>query len=348
MYKTPFMALFIGSVLSQTALAIDLNVYGVGHVSMDSIDDDQDSTIYLASNSSRLGVKGQHQLDDDLIVIFQYESGVDLTGQGENDGNGGADSRGELFTKTRPSFVGLSGRFGKVLIGHMPALDQWANDYNLFADQVGDLGNLWEGSGVPGRIDDTIHYATPNINGFNAAITYMPEEGVNESDSLIFKADYANPRLKTGLAYASIGQGASTDEHTAVAITVGYYFDHFSVGGGYQTESDVAGITGRDRDSFTLGGSIKLSDKTTFKVQYAMTDGNGVDSDAKLFAIGLDYALYENTLIYAAYSQVSNDDNVNFSVNGKGHGDKVVPLLGGDPSALSLGIVFKFDVNVTK
>ncbi|SQH75203.1 protein of unknown function, might related with Porin [Shewanella benthica] len=32
------------------------------------------------------------------------------------------------------------------------------------------------------------------------------------------------------------------------------------------------------------------------------------------------------------------------SANGKGHGDKVVPAMGDDPSALSFGIIYKFEV----
>ncbi|NRB24177.1 hypothetical protein [Shewanella sp.] len=48
-----------------------------------------------------------------------------------------------------------------------------------------------------------------------------------------------------------------------------------------------------------------------------------------------------NTTLYLAYSYVSNDA---FSADGKGHGDKVVSGMGDDPSALSFGIIYKFDV----
>ena len=36
---------------------------------------------------------------------FQYESGVDLTGQVGNDINGGAESSGQLLAKGWPSFI---------------------------------------------------------------------------------------------------------------------------------------------------------------------------------------------------------------------------------------------------
>ncbi|WP_019026933.1 porin [Colwellia piezophila] len=325
-----------------------LNMYGVGHLSLDNVDDGIDSSMYVASNSSRFGISGNYQLMNELKVIFQYESGIDLTGQGGNDGNGGADYEGQFFTKTRPSFVGLSGSFGTTLIGHMPALDQWANDYNLFADQVGDLGNLWEGSGIPGRMDNVVYYATPDMKGFDFAVTYTPEEGQKGSANVILKANYARGDLKLGFAYGSIGQPDANKDQTVAAFTLGYNFERYSIGGGYQMEFDIAGLAGNDRGSFSLGGSMKLSDKGTLKAQFAVSDGEFSQSEATQIAVGYDYALNDNATIYLAYARMENDDMVNFSVNGKGHGDKVIPMLGNDPSAISLGIVAKFDVNFFK
>ena len=344
------LVLILGSsaILSQKTMAYNVDIYAVGHLSVDSIDDGIDSSIHTTSSSSRLGLKGSYELSPKFSVFFQYESGIDLTGQGENDGNGGSNSSGQFFTKTRPSFIGLSGNFGKVQIGHMPALDQWANDYNLFADQVGDLGNLWEGSGVPGRMDNTIHYATPDFNGFNAALTLKPEEDQEGSDNLIFKANYTREGLKLGVAFASIGQGDLLDEHTVSAVILSYHFSRFSVGGGFQTEADIGGIPGNDRDSITVGASMKVSDKGTIKAQFAVSDGEFDESEATQIAFGYDYAFDSQTTLYIAYAQMDNDNNVNFSVNGKGHGDKIVPMIGHDPRAISLGIIQKFDFNLLK
>jgi predicted porin len=332
--------------LSYVVNANNFMIYGQGHLSADSVDDGEVSSEFVTSSSSRLGFNGDYQITDKLKVIFQYETGVDLTAQGGNDGNGGAESSGQIFTKGRPSYVGLSGEFGKILIGHMPALDQWANDYNLFADQVGDLGNLWEGSGIPGRLDNVIYYESPDINGASVAVTYVPEEGKDNTDNLIVKGNYHISGLKIGAVFASIGQGtASLDDHTALALTIGYDFGRFSLGGGIQHESDIRGLAGDDRSSYSLGGSAKLGDKGTIKSQFAVSSGEGENSDARQFAIGYDYALDEDTTLYIAYARTSNDSNVNFSSNGKGHGDKIVPAFGNDPSAISLGIVAKFDLS---
>ena len=331
------------------AQAIELNIYGQGHVSVDGVDDGQDSSIYVASNSSRLGFNGEHQLTSDLNVIFQYETGVDLTAQGENDGNGGAESLGQIFTKGRPSYLGLEGNFGTVLAGHMPFLDQYANDYNLFADQIGDLGNLWEANGIPGRADNVLYYKTPDFSGLDAAVTYVPDEGVEDADYYLIKGNYFRSDFMLGVMYSNIGQGEMADNnHTAAAITLGYSFGRFTVGGGYQSEMDIGGVNGNDRDSYTLGGSMEVGDKGKIKTQFAVSSGEGAASDATQIAVGYDYRFDEQTVVYIAYANMNNDKNVNFSVNGKGHGDKVIPLMGNDPHAISLGIVYAFSYAVVE
>lgn len=327
--------------------ANEVNIYGLGHLSADNVDDGSMSSIYVTSSSSRLGFNGEFTIDDNVNVIFQYESGIDLTGQGGNDGNGGAESKGQIFTKTRPSYIGFEGEFGKALIGHMPFLDQWVNDYNLFADQVGDLGNLWEASGIPGRSDNVIYYKSPDFSGINVSATYVPEEGIDDADYYLIKGNYIYDKVKIGLAYTNIGKtGLSNNEQTGYALTVGYYNDTYSVGGGFQQENEVNGLSNNDRTSYSLGASIDIGEKGKFKLQLANSTSDMDQSDATQFAIGYDHELAQHTVIYIAYALMDNDDNVNFSVNGKGHGDKVVPLLGDDPSALSIGVIYHFDYKV--
>jgi len=68
------LAEFSGSICQ----AADLALYGVGHLSYDAIDTGVSSSDYVHSNSSRLGIKGDQDLNDALSVYVQYESGVDL------------------------------------------------------------------------------------------------------------------------------------------------------------------------------------------------------------------------------------------------------------------------------
>ncbi len=347
------LAVSIGAVLSAPASALELSIYGVGHLSADSIDTDSDSSGYIHSNSSRLGVKGSHDVGNGATILFQYESGVDLTGSGTGDGNGGADSDGQIFTRARDSFVGVKGGFGTVLFGRLGALNQWLYDYNLFGDQVGDLGNIWGGDGLPGRADHAAWYRTPSFGGATLALTYVPDQGVNDANAYIGKAEYVTGGIKLGGAYANFGNSTPGLSDTKVAaITASYDAGAFSVGGGWQRETDIGGVSNADRDKYTLGAAVKLGGSGTVKAQY--TKANDLDNtsgtSADQWAVGYDYAWDKNTTLYVAYASTNNDSDANYTSYNYGHGDQGVPALvaGNSPSAISVGLVYKFDAGVLK
>ena len=93
---------------------------------------------------------------------------------------------------------------------------------------------------------------------------------------------------------------------------------------------------------------MNVGTKGKIKAQFANSLGQGDDNDATQFAVGYDYTFDQQTTVYIAYANTQNDDKVNFSVNGKGHGDKVVPLIGDDPHAISLGIIYTFSHSLIK
>ena len=196
------------TTISPPLKAFELDIYGVGHLSADSNDDGQDSQGYIASNSSRLGVRAKHDISNGLHIGAQYESGVDLTGRGTNDGNGPGTSN-NLFSTSRDSFVSLGGGFGTVTAGRLGVLNQWLYDYNLFADQIGDLGNIWGGTGIPGRANGMIAYTSPQLGmGLKGFIGYIPESGTNNADITVVKLDMDNSSgLKLGLGYSNQGNG---------------------------------------------------------------------------------------------------------------------------------------------
>ncbi len=347
--RTAVAAALAGLALAAPAWALDLGVYGVGHLSADSIDNGTTSSGYLHSNSSRLGFKGDHDLGNGLKVLFQYESGVDLTGSGSGDGNGPAPGNGQIFTHARDSFIGLGGSFGTFLVGRLPAANQWLYDYNLFGDQVGDLGNIW-GANLPGRVDHAAHYHTPDLGGFGLGLSYVPNQGTSGTSASIVKADYANSGFKVSGAYASVGTGSGTPSQKASAITASYNAGAFSVGAGGQHETAIGGVSGADRNEYQIGASLKVGTNGTAKIQYARAGNlSGTSSTAaRQTAIGYDHAWDKATTFYVAYSRTNNDSGATYSAYDWGHGDQGVPAItaGKSPTALSVGIVYKFDVPV--
>ena len=238
-------------------------MYGVGHLSFDSIDTGVSSSEYVHSNSSRLGIKGDQDLDYGLSIYMQYESGVDLTVHGTGDGNGGANSAGQLFTRARDSFVGVKSDYGSLQLGRVGGMNQWLYDYNPFADQVGDLGDVWGGDGLPGRIDSAVEYISPTYNGFKIALTYVPDEGGHNQHDEVVKADYALGGLKLGAGYGKFGAGSvGLPSLEAAVATASYEAELFNVGGEFQHEKNVGGSPGADRNQATFGAAVKLDRKS--------------------------------------------------------------------------------------
>lgn len=337
------------SMLSSTKIEI----YGVGHLSFDSIDNGQNTTSKIASNSSRIGIKASTEISDGLTILGQYEAGVDLTGTGYDDGNGGDfDSNAALFTSARDSFVGIKGNFGTVLAGNLPAVNQWMYDYNLFADQVGDVGNIWGPAGVGvDRASDTIAYFIPSfVEGLSGDIAYVSDlSDFNDGDSvtaILVKANYENSGLKLGVGYLSVDDDLSANDASDLAITGSYTMGNFSIGGGYVMSENVGGGN-TDRDSYSIGGSYTMNN-ATLKTQYTAVEDDVADSDASMIAVGLDYALSKNTTIYVAYAQTDNDALAAYNSNNWGHGKAAYgsPAAGDDSQTISGGLVYKFNTTM--
>jgi predicted porin len=338
---------------SHACRAADLNLYGVGHLSYDAIDTGASSSSYVHSNSSRLGIKGDQDLDNGLSIYVQYESGADLTVHGTGDGNGGATSAGQVFTRARDSFLGVKSDYGSIQFGRVGGMNQWLYDYNLFADQVGDLGNVWGGDGLPGRIDSAVEYISPTVSGLKLALTYVPDQGAHNQHDEIIKADYALGGIKLGLGYAQFGGGnIGVPSLDAFAATGSYETELFNVGAEFQHEKNVGGISGADRNQATFGGSVKLGKSIVVKAQYTWSGQlSGVSqSGAGQIAAGLDYNLSPNAIVYFAYAHMSNSANNAYSSFDYGHGDQGTPAIvpGNSPAAYSLGLVYKFDVSIMK
>jgi len=344
---------------ASSLMATNINLYGVAHVSADSIDNGANSTVKIASNSSRLGIKGSQKINNDISVLGQFEVGVDLTGAGKDDGNGGDyNNTAAMFTSARDSFVGIkSDKAGMILAGNLPAINQWMYDYNLFADQIGDLGNIWGHSSAIGidRASDTVAYFIPEfIKGLSGDIAYVSDLSAtndgNPLTAILVKVNYTNSGFKIGLGYvvADNKTVSPSVNPSDIAFTASYSADSFSVGGGFVHSDDDIG-TDSVRDAYTLGGSFTISD-ITIKAQYSAVDAEVANSNSALVAIGIDYALAKDATVYIAYADTSNDSGVAYQSNNWGHGKSAygTPATGDNSSSFSLGLVYKFGGTVYK
>ena len=97
-------------VAPAAALANDVTVYGIAHVSIDYLDSDNQGIdgFDIASRASRLGFKGTEDLANGLKAIWKMEFGVDIADAGQCPG----DLNGALALTGSPT-VGQGGFTGR-------------------------------------------------------------------------------------------------------------------------------------------------------------------------------------------------------------------------------------------
>jgi predicted porin len=369
------LAIAIAAAVAAPSAFAAATVYGLAHMSVDSVSnvkkatggtDDNFGQVNVASNSSRLGIKGSEDLGGGLKAVYQYETTIGWDG----DTNGGTGGMGTQ----RNTFVGLGGGFGTVLLGiHDTPLKMVGRKYDFFGDQVGDFRNFTRangtGLGFDERPGNVIAYMTPTFSGVSAGVAYVNDENgsadkanfttstgtaySNDTSAISAMLNYKVAKFEASLAYETHGKSftsaaaATADKNmSAVRLGASYDFGMVNVKGFYANQDNlVAQDSVKARNIYGIGAGVKVGAAGTVKAQIGMAEKlSGVaDSGATLYAVGYDHAMSKNTTAYAAYSMVDNQAEATFSaVGGGGHSGATSVNKGKDPSAISVGIIHKF------
>ena len=159
-------ALVAGPMLAAQA---DTTLYGHFHMSFDNLDNDNAQYGYVASNSTRIGVKGNEDLGGGLKGIYQVESGALAADTGVS-GFGG---------QLRNTFMGFSGSsWGTVKVGrHDTPFKDLGRKLDNFNEEVGDMRNILSGSSTgaslyDARVSNMIRYESPNMGGLTASVLH--------------------------------------------------------------------------------------------------------------------------------------------------------------------------------
>ncbi|HEY5602325.1 MAG TPA: porin [Gammaproteobacteria bacterium] len=339
------IAVAAGLAMPMAAMA-EMSAYGVGHVSLDVIDDGTDSAMNIASNSSRFGLKGSMDLDNGMKAGLQIETGIAL------------DNRAGGTLADRNSFVSLGGGFGEVRIGnHDTPFKDVRSTHDLFNDYIGDLRNFSRSNGTTNAWDErarnSILYISPMLGDVaTIKFQYSTNTGsgtasgstANDNDAYSANVIFNAGPVRVTLAYEMHNINADDDE-SAMRAGVQYKGGPLTINGFFHSASDQGGVSGADLDVMGLGVGFKTG-ATLLKLQYAMADdfGDATDTGATILAVGADFAMSKSSTIYIAYAMTENDDNADYSVTGGGgHGDDIAPsAVGEDPSGFSLGYIVKF------
>lgn len=356
--KKKLIAIVVGAAAAMPVMAMaDVSVYGRAHVSVDFLDDGADySETNLSSNSSRLGFKGEHQINPNLKAFFQLEQEVYFGREGGSNFN------------TRDTFVGLGGDFGDVRVGRFDSPFKVARGpANLFGDQVGDMRNLTRvgNSRFDERYDNTIAYTTPSMAGFTGQVAYSIHQGAiagedHESSSVSVALNYAAGPFEAAIAYEDaddetrtttvapdviLGVGAREGIRLAAAYKV---MDPLKIVGFYQTlEHDSDNLTTIANDTLTadvygLGAEFKVGPNTALKGMWMTRDVDVDDRNSDMWVVGVEHKLDKAVRVYANYALVDNEDNAALTPWGQARTATPSGTAGEEASGLSVGLRYDF------
>jgi len=298
------------------AVGAAVAVYGKVNVSLENAEFDDgvnpsEDAWELNSNASRLGVKGDFDLDvAGLKAIYQAEFEISV-----DDG----DKSGQTFTQ-RNIYGGLKGGFGTLKAGKFDTPTKKAQGkIDQFNDIGGDIKNVLSGEN---RVSNIIQYSTPALGDLvtlNAA--FIPAENNDidgDGDPETGLADTISVSLvaEKDMFYGAISHDADmtdeliTDEtgtSPAIDITrvaLGLKPGNFEVGALFQTaeETEADG----EETSYILSGAFKI-DRVKLKAQYGMTEGDVSDEEATQVSLGADYKLAKASKVYAYGTQLEFD-----------------------------------------
>lgn len=343
--KKKLIAIAVAAALAPAVTLADtsnVTVYGRIHMSVDSVSGvaANRNNVTVNSNSSRFGVRGNESLGGGLKAIYQVEASVAADGRGA----------GSIFNGTRDTFLGLNGDFGTLQIGRMGFGNQYAYDSNLFADQLGDAATIMVA--LPGgRANGELIYTTPDMSGFNAALTYLPATSINAStgsttgeNSYGLKLNYAANGMGVSLTYFNVSTAPTTDIKP-VSIAGHYDFGNGMLSAQYVHDSITTAGISSSRNAYNIGGKFNISNNSAVKAQYIKSNNvSGMaNTGASQFAIGYDYNFSKRTGIYVVYAAVSNDAGAAFRVDNWGHnGTSTGPAAGEDPRGFGIGLTHNF------
>jgi len=319
--------------ISATALA-EPTVYGKANISLNKHDaEDVSGTLednwQLNSNASRLGIKGDLELDNNLKAIYQLEYEVALD-DGEHGIKVDADCDDDDTTKDesckgsgsafkqRNIFVGIEGDFGQVIAGkHDTPLKLAQGKVDRFNDLT--LGDIKEVISGEVRADNIVMYTAPKMGDFEGILAFIPGEGTEATDDNGIADGFSGSlNYKKEAYWVSLAIDSEVDGMDNTRLTAEYSFEKAKLAAMLQDGEDVAGTT--ESTAYLISGEYMVAERWTAKAQYSTNtdDTAGTEIDTSMFTAGADYKLGGKAKVFAYVSSwetdASDEEQSNFGL----------------------------------
>lgn len=324
---------------------MEYTIYGVYHVSTDLQNNGDDSSLYVASNTTRVGIKGYMPTDVEwLTVIWQFENQADFN-----------NDIGVNGWSSRNSFAGVKGEWGKLIWGRYDSpIKSVGRMVEFFPERIGDARNAtaYFGKGWDNRYNRMFMYNTPKLGElFDIRVQVRPSNGTEKSAVISGAVFFEKDAFKVAAAYESKGKGMhhavpdSAENSGGFRVSAKYGAERWGLGGLYQGLTNVNGVKDMSAMTWGVGGHFLATPMWDLKAQFYMFDPNtDMDNDAStMIAVGVDYVLTQKTRLYLVYGSVSNEDLASADPFRGGHGARnAVGTAGETPYGVSVGLYGKF------
>ncbi|MDH5693290.1 MAG: porin [Gammaproteobacteria bacterium] len=336
-----FGAFTAGLVLSTASAAEGITVYGKANVSVDHMNLSAGEETAVASNSSRIGFKGDKALNHGFTGVWKFENEIDVMAE-------------EKPLSARNRYLGLKHDVGTVLVGyHDTPYKSFGGKAGVFHDSIGERrGILGAGNGdnkFNTRAKNSVLYISPKVAGIE--LQAMGSSGDdNDKDASTagdsrgmksFSLLYSGDSFYAGLAYED-QKNLTATQGTGTRAGFGAKFGGTAINAMYEIlDSKLNEFT---RNAYGLSVVQKIGDLSLKAQTFIAEDYKDVkDSGALLYAVGADYKLDKDFTLYAIYAAVDNKDKGKYVLAGSGHGEKYKPNAAGDDlSGFSMGMTMSF------
>ena len=365
MKKNVIALAVLAAMAAPLAAQADVTVYGIGHVSVDKLDNDElsaqqaaaatavkavltgtkvggeDKAYKVVSRASRIGVKASEDLGGGLKAVVGMEWQVDMADETGGDKN----------FKARNQYVGLAGGFGTVVVGrHDTPMKMSTGKLDFFGDEAGDYNTI--AGFVDHRANNAIAYISPNLNGLTIAGAIVPGENADNNgdgdvnDGLTAATSIAG-MYGAGPLYLALGYEAADADVTltgedwkATRAGVGYNVAGLDLAFVYENQDSGSDAFG-DRAVMELGVKYAMG-ANVIKAAYASAGdwSEAEDTDHTGYAVGFDHNFSKSSKVYVQYAAIQAGDNGYAKVT-NGFSSSGLSM-GGDESTLSLGMKVKF------
>jgi predicted porin len=228
----------------------------------------------------------------------------------------------------RQSEVNLSGGFGMLRLGNMPAAsnDATADIVSMHNHDTGSSADALYAYVM--RDVNKVSYRTPVMGGLDVeAAVSLHEQATGGKNAFDLAANYNLGALGLGAGYTKLG------DINQFALRASYTMGPFVAAAYYQRDENGFVVDGGKRDTFRVSGAYMMgASEFHLNVGHAGKYKNVADSSATQYTIAYNYNLSKRTKLYTYYTKVDNKVNASYGTG----------VDGADFSSFALGVRHNF------